>query len=61
MPKRETMSMDESGRVSVPDHVWKQLLKQVGSKAKSMSGQRKAVKKELQRLLLGYIRSGGKQ
>jgi hypothetical protein len=52
MNNKAIIQVDDKGRVELPMWVWKTLLKLSGSKAKTLNGQRRAVKKEFQKALL---------
>ena len=51
MVRREIVSVDSKGRVTLPDWAWKGLLKQSGSKARTWAGKRRAIRKQFLKLL----------
>ena len=53
--KKAVVYVDSKGRVSLPEWVWKRLLKMSGSRAKSNSGQRRAIRKMFHKLLYSYV------
>lgn len=57
MSKREVIVVGKNGLVTLPYWAWTGLLKQSGSKAKSASGQRRAIKKAFIEALLKGIAS----
>lgn len=55
--KREIVTVDSKGRVSLPTWVCEGLLKASGSRAKTPSGIRKAVRKQFMKLLAEHVES----
>jgi len=55
MKRKWYLKVDDKGRVTICNELWALLLRHSGSKAKSHSGQRKAVKRTFQNLLRAAI------
>jgi len=53
--RKATVVVEDNGRIQLPLWVAEGLLKQSGSKATSLSGQRKAIKKQFIKLLEATI------
>lgn len=54
---KETLVVSDKGKVTLPEWAWRGLLKMSGSKAKSDSGVRRAVKRQFTKLLKDYADS----
>jgi hypothetical protein len=52
------LEIDENGQINFTEKQWKILLKAIGSKAKTLNGQRKAIKKLIEKAIKERLSQG---